>query len=186
MYTFLRILGKSFLLQLIEISTCIAVVRPQLQSCPSLGQHSKDLELLERAQRRHQDEQRDGAALLGGKAGRAGIVQPGEEKLWGELSVAFQGLKELQERWRETFDKGGTGHREWLPLPEGRDGWDLGQELFLVRVGRAWHRVPRAAVAVPGSLAVPKARLDTGAWSSLGQWKVFLPMVGAEVGLDKL
>ncbi|NXP38033.1 PTPRE phosphatase, partial [Leiothrix lutea] len=29
----------------------------------------------------------------------------------------------------------------------------------------------RAAVAAPGSLAVPKARLDTGVWSSLGQWE---------------
>ncbi|RMC09277.1 hypothetical protein DUI87_14285 [Hirundo rustica rustica] len=39
------------------------------------------VELLERARRRHQDDGRDGAALLGGKAGRAGIVQPGKEKL---------------------------------------------------------------------------------------------------------
>ncbi|NXM46652.1 CTNA1 protein, partial [Gymnorhina tibicen] len=70
------------------------VVRPHLQSCPSPGaRHRRDLELLEPGQRRHQDEQRDGAALLGGKAGRAGIVQPGEEKLWGDLSVALQGLR---------------------------------------------------------------------------------------------
>ena len=35
--------------------------------------------------------------------------------------------------------------------------------------GQGWHRVPRAAVAAPGSLAVPKARLDAGAeaaWDS--------------------
>lgn len=47
-----------------------------------------------------------------------------------------------------------------------------------MRVGRSWHRVPREAVAAPGSLEVPKARLDTEAWSHLGQWKVSLPMVG--------
>ncbi|KAJ7422429.1 hypothetical protein BTVI_13985 [Pitangus sulphuratus] len=63
------------------------------------------MELLERVQRRHQDDQRDGAALLEGKAGRAGIVQPGEEKLWGDLTVALQCLKEQQGRWRETIDK---------------------------------------------------------------------------------
>ncbi|RMB95436.1 hypothetical protein DUI87_28058 [Hirundo rustica rustica] len=40
-----------------------------------------------------------------------------------------------------------------------------------------WPRVPRAAVADPGSLKVSKARLD-GAWSSLGQWKVSLPVAG--------
>ena len=44
--------------------------------------------------------------------------------------------------------------------------WDIGKELFPGRVGRPWHRVPRAAVAAPGSLAVPKARLDIGAGSS--------------------
>ena len=35
-----------------------------------------------------------------------------------------------------------------------------------MRVVRPWHKVPRAAVAAPGSLAVSKARLDTGAGSS--------------------
>uniref|UniRef100_A0A672U3M6 TM2 domain containing 1 n=1 Tax=Strigops habroptila TaxID=2489341 RepID=A0A672U3M6_STRHB len=35
-----------------------------------------------------------------------------------------------------------------------------------VRVLRRWHRVPRETVAAP-SLAVFKARLDTGAWSNL-------------------
>ena len=62
-------------------------------------------------------------------------------------------------------------------MPEGRAGWDIGKELFPGRVGRPWHRVPRAAVAAPGSPAVSKARLD-GAWSSLGQWKVSLPWQG--------
>lgn len=51
----------------------------------------------------HQDDQRDRALLLEGKDGRIGIVQPGEQKLWGDLIVAFQ---ELQGRWRETFPKG--------------------------------------------------------------------------------
>ncbi|RMC09003.1 hypothetical protein DUI87_14001 [Hirundo rustica rustica] len=68
-------------------------VRAQLQSCPSLGRHSEELELLERAQRRHQHEQRDGAALLGGKAGTAGIVQPGQ-KIQGDFIVAILPDKE--------------------------------------------------------------------------------------------
>ena len=57
---------------------------------------------------------------------------------------------------------------------------DIGQKLFPVRVGRPWHRVPREAVAAPGSLEVFKARLD-GGW---GQWKVSLPIAGME--LDEL
>ena len=64
-----------------------------------------------------------------------------------------------------------------FPLTEGRVRWDVGQKLFPGRVGRPWHRVPRAAVAAPGSLAVSKARLDR-AGSSLGQWKVSLPWQG--------
>ena len=88
-------------------------------------------------------------------------------------------------RWggeKGTWDKGqGTGNG--FPLPEGRAGWDIGKELFW-QDGQGWHRVPRAAVAAPGSLAVPKARLDIGAWSSLGQWEVSLPMAG--VTLDEL
>ena len=56
--------------------------------------------------------------------------------------------------------------------------WNKGKEFLPGRVGRPWHRVPRAAGAAPGSLAVPKARLDIGAWSSLGQWEVSLSWQG--------
>ncbi|KAJ7411100.1 hypothetical protein WISP_104300 [Willisornis vidua] len=48
------------------------------------GQHRKDMELLESPEEAPGWPE-DGAALLGGKAGRAGIVQPGEEKVWGDL-----------------------------------------------------------------------------------------------------
>ena len=60
-----------------------------------------------------------------------------------------------------------------------RDRWDVGKELLPGRVGRLWHR---EAVAAPGSLAVSKARLDTGAWGTLGQWEVSLPVAGAGMG----
>ena len=45
-----------------------------------------------------------------------------------------------------------------------------------MRVVGHWHRLPSAAVRAP-SLAVPKAGLD-GAGSSLGWWKVSLPVAG--------
>ncbi|RMC06167.1 hypothetical protein DUI87_15597 [Hirundo rustica rustica] len=85
----------------------------EIENSATGTQHWEDVELLERAQRRQQDEQRVGAALLGGKAGRAGIVQPGQEKLWAELRVALQGLKEPQETWRETIPK------EWRDRTQG-------------------------------------------------------------------
>ena len=43
------------------------------------------------------------------------------------------------------------------------------------------HRVPSEAVPAP-SLAVFKARLDTGARSKLLQWKVSLPVAGFGAG----
>ena len=49
---------------------------------------------------------------------------------------------------------------------QGKFRLDLRQKSCPVRVLRHWHRVPREAVAAP-SLAVFKARLDTGAWSKL-------------------
>uniref|UniRef100_A0A8C3RDP5 Activator 1 subunit 5 n=1 Tax=Cyanoderma ruficeps TaxID=181631 RepID=A0A8C3RDP5_9PASS len=55
---------------------------------------------------------------------------------------------ELERDWGQGLEGQDTGNG--FPLPEGRAGWDIGQELFPGRVGRPWHRVPRAAVAVPG------------------------------------
>ncbi|TRZ12979.1 hypothetical protein HGM15179_014114 [Zosterops borbonicus] len=56
-------------------------------------------------------------------------------------------------------------------MAESEFEWDFGNKFFPVRVGRSWHRVPRAAVAAPESLAVPKARLGIGvgaAWDREG------------------
>lgn len=78
------------------------MVAPRVRQAKSWRpQHREELELLERVQRRHQDEQREGAALLGGKVGRIGIDSL--EKFWGDLIPALQCMKELQERWRESF-----------------------------------------------------------------------------------
>ena len=57
---------------------------------------------------------------------------------------------------------------------------DIGKKCCTMRVVRPWHRLPREAVAAPGSLAVFKARLD-GALGNLGWGKMSLPMAG---GLD--
>jgi len=55
----------------------------------------------------HKNDQRDGTALLQGKAERVGVVQSGEVKAPGipysSFSVAEGGL---QESWRGTFYKG--------------------------------------------------------------------------------
>ena len=45
----------------------------------------------------------------------------------------------------------GQGVIPFFPLPEGRDRWDIGKELFPLRMVTPWHRVPREAVAALGS-----------------------------------
>ncbi|TRZ07917.1 hypothetical protein HGM15179_019191 [Zosterops borbonicus] len=128
-------------------------VRPHLQSCPSPGaQPREDVELQERAQRRLQDEQRDGAALLGGKAGTAGIVQPGQEKLWAELRVALQGLEGVTRKreeglfiWAESDRTRGNGFK----LKEERLDGILGRNCSLGGWGGPGIEFPEGA---PGNL----------------------------------
>ena len=52
----------------------------------------------------------------------------------------------------------------------------LGRNSSPMKVVKHWPWLPREAVAAP-SLAVLKARLD-GALSTLGWWKLALPMAG--------
>ncbi|TRZ09576.1 hypothetical protein HGM15179_017530 [Zosterops borbonicus] len=65
---------------------------------------------------------------------------------------------ELERDWRQGMEGQDTGNS--FALPEGRDGWDFGKELFPLRVVRSWDGIPREAVAAPASLEVSKARLD--------------------------
>ena len=90
---------------------------------------------------------------------------------------------ELERDWGQGLEGQEPGNG--FPVPEGSDGWEIENwELLAGRVGRGWAGITRAAGAAPGSLAVPKARLDIGAGSSLGQWEVSLPMAG--VALDEV
>jgi len=61
-------------------------------------------------------------------------------------------------------------------LKEGRFRLDIRKKFFTLRVVKHWPRLPREAVVAP-CLAEFKARLD-GALSTLGWWKVSLPMAG--------
>ena len=72
-----------------------------------------------------------------------------------------------------------------FPLREGRIRWDIGKELFPGRLGRPWHRVPRAAVAAPGSLAVSKARDPGAATAALGTLCQGLPTLPARNSFPK-
>jgi len=127
---------------------------------------------------------RAGTALLGGKAGRAGAVQPGEEKAEGR---PYRSLPVPEGAYRKVGDKlfsraccdrtQGNGFK----LNKGRFRLDTRKKFFTLRVARSWHRLLREAVAAP-SLAVFEARLD-GALSNLVWWKGSLPTArGWELG----
>ncbi|RLV88981.1 hypothetical protein DV515_00015119 [Chloebia gouldiae] len=139
---------------------------PHLQSCPSPGPSTGRSWSCWSPARGGSRMSRGWSSSAGRKGWHSWDCSPGEEKLWAEL-------REPQETWRETIDKGWRDRTQGMaPTARGQGSWDIGNwEL-------PWHRVPRAAVAAPESLAVPKARLDTGSGSSLGWWDVSLPWQG--------
>ncbi|TRZ10109.1 hypothetical protein HGM15179_017005 [Zosterops borbonicus] len=116
--------------------------------------------------------------LVGKQARRAGNVQTGEGKGSRESSEPLAGPKgapgELERDWGQGMEGQDTGNG--FPLGKERFKWDFGKEFLAGRVGRGWDGIPRFAVAAPGSLAVPKARLE-----HLGQWEVSLPMAPTEL-----
>ncbi|GAB0189727.1 hypothetical protein GRJ2_001438000 [Grus japonensis] len=107
---------------------------------------------------------------VGGDQVQAQFVQPGEEKVPGRSFSSLPVPKGASKKAGE-----GLFTRAWsdrtrgssVKLKEGRFRLHIRKKFFPVRVVRHWHRLPREAVAAPGSLAVFKARLD-GALGNLG------------------
>ncbi|KAK4816074.1 hypothetical protein QYF61_011298 [Mycteria americana] len=99
-----------------------ALVRPQLEYCIQLWgpQHRKDMELLERVQRRAMKMMKGLEHLCyEERLGELGLfIQPGEKKALGRLYCSCSVLKGgIQERWRETF--------YFLPLVAGQEAMIL-------------------------------------------------------------
>ncbi|GAB0188946.1 mitochondrial enolase superfamily member 1 [Grus japonensis] len=166
-----------------------ALVRPHLEYCVQLWgpQYRRDMELLERVQR------------------RATKLIRGLEHLSCEDKLRELGLFSLEKRRLRAhfysslpvpegaYRKDGEGlfirecsdstRGNGFKLKEGRFRLDVRKKFFTVRVVRHWNRLPREVVDAP-SLEVFKTRLDE-ALGNMVQWRVSLPTAGG-LELDNL
>jgi len=148
-----------------------SLLRPHLEYCIQLWspQHRKDMDVLERVQRRATKMIR-GLEHLSYKdrLRELGLFSLEKRRLRADLLAAFQYMKGAYRKdgeglfTRVCSDRTrGNGSK----LKEGRFRLDIRKNYFTMRVLKHWNRLPREAVTAP-SLAVLKAILD-GALSNL-------------------
>ncbi|KFQ64601.1 hypothetical protein N334_09878, partial [Pelecanus crispus] len=148
-----------------------AVVRLHLEYCVQLWgpQHKKDMDLLERVQRRDTKMMR-GLEHLSYEARlrELGLLSLEKRRLQGDLIAAFQYLKGAYRKDGENLFSKACCERtrnNGFTLQKNRFRLDIRKKFFTMRMVRHWHRLPREVVEAP-SLATLKVRL-AGALSNL-------------------
>ncbi|KFQ67974.1 hypothetical protein N335_06546, partial [Phaethon lepturus] len=143
-----------------------ALLRPHLQYCLQLWspQHRKDMDLLERVQRRATKIIRDMEHLsYEDRLRELGLFSLEKRRLWGEEFIAaFQCLKGAYKRNGDRLFSRACSDRtrgNGFKLKEGRFRLDRSKKLFTMRVVNHWHRLPRQVVDAP-SLEIFQVRLE--------------------------
>ncbi|KFW65150.1 hypothetical protein AS28_14919, partial [Pygoscelis adeliae] len=147
------------------------LLRSHLEYCVQLWgpQHKKDMDLLERVQRRATKTIRGLEHLsYEDRLRELGLFSLEKRRLWGDLTAALQYLKGAYKKAGEGLFTRACSDRtrgNGFKLKEGRLRLGIRRKFFTMRVVRHWNRLPGEVADAP-SLEVFEARLD-GALSNL-------------------